>query len=298
MTTDSSPLRINLQAILACLLWATAVVAVKAALEHQPPLTLAGLRFTLSGLLLIPLSGSWKEPFRLLRHEFKTVLLVSIYQTIYLYATFFYAMTLARGAEAAIIIGMGPLASALVAHWTMKDDPLNRQTLFSIGLGVAGIVLVSLASKPWNPTGLKEFFGLMLLLSGSFVSALGNVTVAKRKGALHPVALCSAQMLLGGPILLLGGLTLHGPQPIPLTPDFLLLLLWLAIISAAGFSIWFHLLTKVKVSKLNIWKFIVPLFGAGLSWWLIPDETPTAFSLCGMLLIVTAIIIGQRTHTA
>jgi len=290
----SKTLKYNLLAILACLLWSSSFVTVKHALEYQTPLTLAGMRFVLAGLIQIPLCGSLLSPFRMIRKEFTTVLLVSLFHTIYLYGTFFIGMQWVRGAEAAVMIGAGPLASALMAHWFMHDDKMQRRTLVSIGFGMGGILFISLASKPWNPVGLKEFFGLMLLLSGSFVSSIGNIVVAKRKGGLNPVTLNSAQMLIGGPVLLLIALPFEGLPNLALPPVFYGQLLWLAVISAAAFAIWFHLLSKIKVSKLNLWKFIIPLSGAALSWILLPNESPTLPTLVGMLLIVIGIVVGQR----
>ena len=67
--------------------------------------------------------------------------------------------------------------------------------------------------------------------------------------------------------------------------------------SAAAFSIWFHLLSQVKVSQLNIWKFLIPLVGAALSWLLIPGEHPDLPTLAGMVLIILGIIHGQRRRT-
>ena len=280
-------------AIVACLLWSSSFVTVKHALDYQSPLNLAGLRFVLAGLIQIPLCGSLLAPFKMMRKEFRTVLLVSLFHTIFLYGTFFIGMVWVRGAEGAIMIGVGPLASALTAHLMMTDDKMQRRTALSIAFGMAGIILISLASKPWNPVGLKEFFGLMLLLSGAIVSAVGNVVVAKRKGGLHPVALNSAQMLLGGVVLLLIALPFEGIPTFDLPPAFYGQLLWLATISAIAFSIWFHLLSKIKVSKLNLWKFLIPLSGAALSWIFLPDESPTLPSLIGMALIVGGIVIGQ-----
>lgn len=286
-------IRHNLMAILACLLWSSSFVTVKHALEHQSPLNLAGMRFVLAGLIQIPLCGSLLAPFRMIREEFRTVLLVSIFHTIYLYGTFFIGMVWVRGAEGAIMIGVGPLASALMAHVMMHDDKMQRRTLLSIAIGMAGVVFISLASKPWNPVGFKEFIGLMLLLSGAVVSAVGNIVVAKRKGGLHPVALNSAQMLVGGVVLLLIAFPVEGMPAFDLPAAFYGQLLWLATISATAFAIWFHLLSKIKVSKLNLWKFIIPLSGAALSWLLLPDESPTLPSLIGMALIVAGIVIGQ-----
>ena len=283
----------NLLAVLACLLWSTAFVTAKHALQYQSPLTLAGMRFILAGLIQIPFCKHWTAPWKLLRHEFRTVLVVSFFHTIYLYATFFIGLSYVRGAEGAIMIGAGPLCSALVAHLMTHDDKLQRKTLFSILFGMAGVIFISLASKPWNPVGFKEFCGMLLLLSGSLVSAIGNVVVSKRKGGLPPIALNSAQMLIGGVVLLLIAFPKEGPTTLALPASFYVLLFWLATISAVAFAIWFHLLGSMKVSRLNLWKFLIPLSGAALSWLLLPGESPTLPSLAGMSLIVFGIFIGH-----
>ncbi len=294
----SQTFRNTLMAVFACLLWSSAFVTVKHALEYQTPLTLAGMRFVLAGLIQIPFCKHWLAPWQLLRREFSTVLLVSLFHTIYLYATFFIALSWLPGAEGAITMGAGPLCSALVAHWLMHDDKLERRTLTSIAFGMGGIACISLASKPWNPVGFKEFCGMLLLLSGSIVSAVGNVVVAKRKGGLPPIALNSAQMLIGGAVLLLIALPFEGLPNAMLPASFYGQLLWLATISSVAFAIWFHLLGRMKVSKLNLWKFLIPLSGAALSWLLLPNESPTWPSLAGMVLIVVGIVIGSRQGTA
>lgn len=286
-------IRNNLLAVLACLLWSSAFVAGKKALEYQGPLNLAGTRFILAGLMQIPLCGSLTAPFRMLRQEFPTVLLVSFFHTVYLYATFFIGLNWVRGAEGAMVIGVGPLASALVAHLLMHDDKLKGRTLFGIVLGMTGVAFVTLASNPWNPEGLKECCGLLLLLSGAFVSAVGNVVVAKRKGGLHPVALNSAQMLLGGFILLLLAFPFEGLPRMALPGVYYSNLLWLSTISATAFAIWFYLLSRIRVSQLNLWKFLIPLCGSVIAWIFIPGEHPTWPSLAGMLLIVSGIVVGQ-----
>ena len=86
--------------------------------------------------------------------------------------------------------------------------------------------------------------------------------------------------------------TLHAP---PL--EFYIALIWLALIPAAGFSIWYYLLEQegVKVSEINIWKFIIPIIGSALSWILLKNEQPRWQEIVGILIITTAIIVLQYT---
>jgi drug/metabolite transporter (DMT)-like permease len=261
----------------------------------MPPLTLAGTRFIIAGILLLPFSGGLPALTTCVRQHTVTLLLTSLFNTVLLYSIFFISLNFVRGAQAAILIGASPLITALVAHFMMDDDHLTRRKSISIALGISGIVLLTLSSKPWSPIGFKEGLGLLLLLSGSISGALGNIVVAKRRDAnLHSVALTSLQMLLGGVILLIAGAAFESaPQFHELTWKFYAALCWLAIISAGGFSIWFRLLERVPVSELNLWKFIIPIFGAVFSWVMIKDESPDIFSVIGMLLVAIGIVYSQ-----
>jgi drug/metabolite transporter (DMT)-like permease len=70
-------------------------------------------------------------------------------------------------------------------------------------------------------------------------------------------------------------------------------LLWLSFISAFAFSLWFKLLQRpgVKVSELNLWKFIIPVVGAILSWLIIPGENPEWLTITGMIIITGSLIL-------
>lgn len=287
--------RERLLAIIACLLWSTAFVGVKAGLEFMPPLIFAGFRFILAAFMLFPfVGGAMAMKTAWCKHR-RTVVLASLYNTVGLYALFFIAMQLTRGAQAAILIGASPLVYAVVAHFVMEDDRMSRRKMASIGFGVAGIVLLAVAGKPWEPVGARESFGLFLLLCATIIGAFGNVVVAKGNAPdLHPVALTSLQMGVGGVILLLAGLVIEDlpTQAVPLR--FYGILGWLAFLSAAAFSLWFHLLQRVPISDLNMWKFLIPLFGSVLSWLLLKNEHPDILTVCGMILVAIGVVASQR----
>ncbi|MDO9615807.1 MAG: hypothetical protein Q7J86_14945, partial [Bacteroidota bacterium] len=41
----------------------------------------------------------------------------------------------------------------------------------------------------------------------------------------------------------------------------------------------------------SIWKFLIPVAGAILSWLLLPDESPDFVSVSGMILIASSLLI-------
>ena len=280
-------------AVAACLLWASAFPVVKIGLAHMRPLTFAGFRFMLAGCLVLPFCARPKAVRFAFRRHWRVILKVSFLQTVLLYGTFFLGMSLVRGAQGAIVCGASPLASALLAHFLMKDDRMTLGKAATIALGMVGVVTIAVASKPWSPAGLREFGGLGLLTVGVCSSALSGVGVARNRGKINAPLLAGLQMFLGGAVLLAVATFVEGlPRTAPPAP-FFAALAWLAFVSAAGFSIWFYWLGRVKVSQLNMWKFLLPVFGCIGSWVLLTGESPDAPSVAGMVCVAAAVLLNQ-----
>ena len=292
---DNLPAANAALAILACLLWSTAFAGIKIGLRYTDPFCFAGVRFMLAGLLLVPF---WwrqnRDKARMIRENLKLILVVSFFQTFLLYALFYFGITLVSGAVTAIIVGASPLVAALLAHYCMGNDTLTPAKIASLSLGMAGVAVLCLSREPWSsPAGLKELGGIILLLLSTVSSIYGNILVAREKGSMEPVMLNSIQIFLGGLLLFLLSLPLEGLPRRILPLEYYAVLLWLASLSAIAFSLWFVLLRRpgIRVSEVNIWKFIIPVFGAALSWLLLPDESPTASAVTGMVCIALSIIL-------
>ncbi|MFI3239253.1 MAG: DMT family transporter [Bacteroidales bacterium] len=237
-----------------------------------------------------PLKVNWRKELQ----HWRFILLFGFVQTFLQYGLFYAGLNLVPGAIAAIIIGAGPLFIAIMAHFAIKNDKLTTRKSIAILLGLAGVVSISITGDSFNTTNPHFIRGIVLLIASNIVGSYTNIMVIKRTTPISPVLLTMAANLSGGVLLLVVSLfieptdALHSTLPI----EFYLALLWLAIIPAAGFTAWYHLLQRpgVKVSELNILKFIIPVVGVLLSWLLLPDEYPTWSATIGIIIISTAVI--------
>lgn len=280
-------------ALLSCILWSTAFAGIKIGLQYSNPLQFAGLRFMISGLLILPFCKNLKNDFKSLTKDFGKVVKISLFQTAILYAFFYLGMDRTPAAVGAIIVGGGPLFVAILAHFSTGKDPLTNRKIIALLIGFSGIVVLALAKDKTIPNHGSLILGIVLLIIGNFAGSYGNILVSKSKLTLTPVFLNALQIFMGGTIILLLSFFLEGfdfsPKPLP----YYLSLGWLSFLSAAAFTIWFIVLRRpeVKVSEINVWKFIIPLLGAVLSWLIISGEEPKWYTIVGMLLIATAILI-------
>ena len=281
-------------AIAACFLWSTAFAGVKIGLKYMTPLQFAGLRFFISGLLIIPIFGNIKTYIAELFKNFKFVLLVAFTQTFLMYSFFYSGLNLVPGSLGAMVIGSGPLFAALVAHFAMSNDKMTFKKTSGILLGIVGIVIINWGRQSKGLGGGRELLGVLLLIINNLIGGIYNVIVMKSKRKIPSLVLSSASLWIGGLALFLASIPIEGWQLKTNFPtEFYLSLSWLSFLSAAAFSIWFVLLKRpgVKISYLNSWKFIIPVFGATLSWILLPGESPDAYAIAGMVVVASSLLV-------
>ena len=288
-------MKTKILAILACILWGSAFAGAKIGFEYTSPLHLSGMRFTLAGILLIPLLVYQKVDWKANLKEWRYMLLFGFIQTFIQYGLFFMGLNKVSAAVSAIIIGGGPLFVAIMAHFTIKDDKMTPRKALAIALGLTGIVFISITKGGTGQLDSSFYYGVALLLISNIVGASTNIIVAKNKERVSPIMLTAFANFSGGIILYIVSIFTEDWYIKDYTPEFYAALLWLALIPAVGFSIWYTLLQKpgVKVSELNIWKFVVPVTGAILSWIVLPDEIPDVYSVIGICIITIALITLQ-----
>ncbi len=279
-------------AILACFLWSTAFAGIKVGLEFTEPLNFAGIRFFLAGVLIMPMAGSIKSYFEQVKNNFLFILKISFFQTFTLYTLFYTGISMVPGALAAIVVGASPLFASIMAHYLLHNDKMSWMKTFSISFGLVGVVIIALSRGKFSFNEGQEFWGLVILILANISGNFGNILVARDRKIISPLVLTSSQIMIGGFLIFLLSIPLEGFELRMYPLKYYASLGWLSFLSAGAFSIWFTLLKRpgTKVSYLNIWKFIIPVFGAMLSWMIIPDEQPEFPVIIGMVVISVSLI--------
>ncbi|MDZ7635337.1 MAG: DMT family transporter [Bacteroidales bacterium] len=280
-------------AIVTCLLWSTAYPFIKIGLQYSTPVHFAGTRFILSGLLILPFTVRPREYIRMIIEHRSLAIWVTILQTLINYILFYIGMDRVPGALGAVIVGAQPFVTAIVSRIMIKEERFTRAKVLTILLGLAGIVLVSAGRQGFHFGLPGEVTGIIMIFLANISTATSNVLVSKKGKEMNPLVLSSFSLLVGGLIMFLISFAF---EDVPSKPDFpvkyWLVLGWLAFMSAFTFSKWYVLLKRpeVKVSELNLWKFIIPVFGAILSWVMVPGEHADWVTITGMIIISFSLI--------
>jgi len=280
-------------AIVACLLWSSAFVGVKIGLKYHTPLQFAGIRFMISGLILLPVIHNFNKFKKEVKENFAYVCLIAFLQVILQYSLFYLGVSMLPASISAMIVGSSPLFVALVAHLFVPGDRMDWFKSGSILLGILGVAIITLGRKRL-PSGAEiALVGVVLLLLNNLASGITNVVVARKRHSISPLILTSSSLFIGGAVLFAVSLPIEGIPQKAFPPEYFVALAWLSFLSAAAISIWNTLLRRpsVKVSELNIWKFLIPVAGAILSWIILQNESPDVVSVSGMVLIGVSLVI-------
>jgi len=280
-------------AVVTCLLWSTAYAGIKVGLQYDTPLHFAGQRFMLSGLMILPFTVKPGKYLEMIRANWKVVTIVTILQTLVNYVLFYLAMDLVPGALGAVIVGSQPLVTAVIAAMMHKEERLTRSKVATIIIGISGVILISAGRQALKIGGAAELIGVGMILGANIATSVANVIVSLRTKGLNPFVLSSFSLGTGGLMIYLLSFAVEGTVHPRMPSEYWLDLLWLSFMSASAFSIWFRLLQRpeVKVSELNLWKFIIPVIGAILSWLIVPGENPEWITITGMVIITGSLIL-------
>ncbi len=290
-------MKVKLLAIFTCILWGSAFAGAKIGFEYMPPILLSGMRFMLAGALLIPFILYKKvEIFTSIKNNWQFMTLFAFTQTFLQYGLFFIGLNRLPADIAAIIIGLGPLFVAIMAHITLQNDKITPRKIFSILLAISGVVFISISKGNNSQDSTGFYIGVLLLLFSNLLGGYANIMVAKYKQPLSPILLTSFANFLGGVCLFIAGVFIETFPSEKLPIGFYGSLIWLATISSVSFSIWYTILKRpnIKVSDLNMWKFIIPITGCVLSWLIVPGESPNKASIIGIIIITIALQIYQQ----
>jgi drug/metabolite transporter (DMT)-like permease len=242
----SSPV---VQALFVTFLWSTSWVLIKLGLSDDlPPLTFAGLRYSLAAVVLggvlatSPVSRrqlaatSWPARGRLIALGLVMYALTQGAQ--------FVGLDLLPAATLSLLLSFTPVVVTLGSGRMVGEGAGVRQW---VGMVVAaGGAAIYLGSDIRVTSALGLGVGLVGLASNAGASLLGRVV--NRDAALSPLAVTAPSMAVGGTVTLVTGLLMDGLPHLTLTTWAIVI--WLAVVNTAfAFTLWNRTLQSLTATE-------------------------------------------------
>ena len=290
---------VALLACVCCILWGSAIPVIKTgyrlmevdAADTASQIVFAGVRFTLAGLLVL-IFASIRETKVLIpdRTILKYAVPVCLAQTVGQYFFFYIGVAHTSGVKGGIITGLGNFIAILMACLIVRNERMTGRKMAGCVLGFAGVVVINLMGKSLDMGFTLTGEGFILISQVAYGISTILINIYSKK--VSPVVLSGTQFTMGGVVLILIGIGMGGHFG-NITAVGVVIIFYLAMVSAVAYTLWSVLLAWNDVSKVAIFGFVNPLCSVILSA-LILGEVKQAFntgSLVALLLVCAGIYI-------
>ena len=298
----------------ACFLWGSAFPCIKigyglfgiGASDVASIIAFAGARFLISGAM-VTLAMSVARRRRQRRNKRQRQLKpcaakLSVFQTSLQYLLFYVGLSRSAGVTSSVIEASNTFFIVLLAVYAFRTERMTARKAVGCVVGFAGVLLVNLGGSAAG--GMSFSLGGEGLVFLSTISAAVSSNLSKRYSREHdPVLISGWQFVIGGATLLALGLAMGGrvapadaANPLPA----LALLAYMGFISAAAYSLWSMALAANPVSRVAVFGFMNPVFGAVLSALLLGETSVVSpvLAVVALALVSTGIVVVNRGSDA
>jgi drug/metabolite transporter (DMT)-like permease len=287
-------------ATLCCLLWGSAVPAVKFGYgligilpsDTASLFLFAGLRFCLAGLMLLVYGLMTGRPIVLKPRRFGEVALLGFGQTTMQYILYYIGLAHTTAVKTSILSSTLVFFSVLLAHFIYVNDRLTPRRILGCLIGFAGVVAVNFG------VGAFDFqFSLLgegILLVSTFIGSLAAIYGRRLSQDMDATVMTGWQLLIGGMVLTAMGLV-GGGHLDNFSFEAGVLVVYLAGVSAVAFTLWSLLLKHNPVGSVAVFNFEIPIFGAIIAALVLGESVLEWKNLLALVLVSAGIWLVTRT---
>jgi len=275
-----------------CIFWGTTYLGIRMALESFPPPLLVGIRYTISGSVLL-IGAAFRKTHlpsgrELLYTATYGVIIIGVGNGCLSFAELWIPSGLA-----ALFITTSPFWMIGMEALIPGGERLHAPTLFGMFVGLLGTVLLvgpNAIQQGWGGPLLRGFLTLQFGCCGW---ALGSILQRRHSTKAHPVVNGAVQQLATGIVFLIPGL-LSKTGPLHVSTRSMAAVLYLVTFgSVIGYSAYLYALDKLPVSVVSIYNYINPIVALILGWLFYRE--PIGFrEIIAMLVIFAGVTIVKR----
>jgi len=228
--------------------------------------------------------------------QFKFLFILGFFQTALQYFFFYNGLANTTGVKGSILTTLGVFFIVLVSHFVYHNDKLNIKKIIGLVLGFAGVVIVNLNQGRFDFSFV--FVGEGFIILSQITSTIAVLMVKSISKNIEPLLITAYQMFMGSIILFAISLAGVSPFSLSFSVSTFLLLLYLALLSAIAFGLWYSLIKYNLVGYISIYKFIVPVSGVFLSTIFVPAENITFNIIIALIFVSLGIIMINLRWTS
>jgi drug/metabolite transporter (DMT)-like permease len=275
--------------LLLATLWSLQYIFMRMAVPVFGTAIVAQSRALLAALVLVPWVILVMRETLALRLHWRDYIAVTLLNNVIPFLCFAWAATTLPASYLAVMNGMVPLWSGIVAAPLLKE-PLGARRIAGFVLGIAGVALI-VKLGPVEPTPGASLAALAGM-AGAALWGWAGVVIRKATGRVPPIELAAGSTLLAA--LLLSPALLLAPPLVQWTPQATLAVLALGVLcSGLAYFPFFTLVRDIGPTRTLSVGLATPVLG--IFWgWLLLGESVTLPMLAGAALVLGALVLVMK----
>ncbi len=228
------------------------------------------------------------------KREYLKLSIIAMVQVCLQFFFFYTGLRHTTGVAASVINGTGTFFIIIFSQIFIATENVTARKWIGTCVGFAGLVAVT-----FNPELMSLSFsaaGEGMILLTAVTGALGSLLVKKASVNVSALHINLYQFIIGSLLLLAVSSAIGGEhmdiRGFSISDVFLLL--YLAITSALAFSIWYLLIQHNSLSRIAVYFFMVPVWGALFSAIFIEGETLSSMTALGAAMVSSGIYLANR----
>ncbi|MBO9463313.1 DMT family transporter (plasmid) [Labrenzia sp. 5N] len=281
--------------LLVMFLWAICFPLIVAGSAHAPHLTFAALRALLAGAALLCAGIVLRRRWPRGRRVWLALSGVGLGATSLGFLGMFMASEFVSPGIATVIANAQPLMAAALAA-VFLGEQLGWRGKVGLAMGFAGIILIA-APEMQTPAAGAYGLGIGYILLAALGITVSNVLIRAIVERVDLLMAMGVQMLIGAVPLIGGAAVFEDPFAIAFTPQFLAILVGLALFgSALAYWLWSDILRTTELGRANSFAFLVPVFGLAMGSAFF-GETLNWLAVLGIAATLAGIALANSRRT-
>jgi drug/metabolite transporter (DMT)-like permease len=275
-----------------CIFWGTTYLGIRVALEAFSPVALMGIRYTISGGVMLIVARAMGAHLPRGRELWQTALFGM------------FALGIGTGtlswAELTIPSGLAALFCTTSPFWMVgiealmpEGEPLHAPTIFGMLVGLGGVVfLVARTAFATATPGMVSAF--LLLQMGLGAWALGAILQRKQVSKAHPFVSGAVQQFATG-IAFLAATVIFHPR-MTWTPRGIGAVAYLAVFGGiVGYSAFVYSMANLPVAIASLYNYVNPLVAVALGWLFFREPFGVRECIAMVMIFIGVAIVKQQS---
>jgi len=281
----------HILALLTAIVWGTSFISTKQLLTDLSPFEILFLRFAIGYVALWVL-----YPKRLKFTDWKTEISIFLAGlsgvTVYFLAEN-YALTYTYASNVSLLVSVAPLLTGVLAHFFLSDK-LKKNFMIGFLVAIIGIALVSFSGTTVLKLNPK---GDLLAVGAALLWAIYSIIIQNVAGKKINILTLTRRIFFYGLVTmipLMFYLDFSVTKETLLVPSNLLNLLYLGVVSSAiCYITWNKAMEILGAVVASTYIYIIPVVTVIFSFFIL-DEKITVYMLCGIVLVLSGLILSQE----